>query len=291
MSLYRRSLKDSDPGDTESRKKKKRRRTVSGVPENIMNEIKQFENKQQSVIGNRQEPRAYSFDDLEVKDIVRDEGIMKYLDEIDSKIEERMEEEKALKTPKLMKFFPCRRTKSLPRCAKLSGLNKYSEKRPVSTISSSYGYNSLNSSSTSLGSRLSRTTKRSSMIGSKLKLLITGGNKDKEKDKVRPKSLDLDAIDFSSNEKSNLAKVRAPSMPEGVLNKSQNSIAVGPGSYYSMESNTLPRARVRNYDFPWENLPKDWTTSVKLREISKRRSIEDRQSSSGNNSSFGNHVS
>lgn len=277
MSLYRRSLKDSDPDDVESRKKKKRRRTVSGVPD-ILNEIKKFEDKQRIITGGHRQPRAYSCDDLEV----RDEGMLKYLDEIDSKIEERMEEERAMKTPKLMKLFPCRRTKSLPRCAKLSGLGKYSEKRPVSSISSGYGNSSLNSSSTSLGSRLSRSTKRSSIIGSKLKLLVTGVYKDKEKDKPRPKSLDLDAIDFSSNEKSNLSKVRAPSMPEGVLYRPQNSQAVGPGSYYSMESNTLPRARVKNHDFPWENLPKDWTTSVKLREISKRRSIEDRQSSSGN---------
>ena len=57
---------------------------------------------------------------------------------------------------------------------------------------------------------------------------------------------------------------------------------IGPGSYYYFDSShTLPRAQARKYDFPWDSLPKDWTTSVKLREISKRRK-EDRQSSSGN---------
>lgn len=55
---------------------------------------------------------------------------------------------------------------------------------------------------------------------------------------------------------------------------------VGPGSYYYFDSNTIPRAQAKKYDFPWDSLPKDWTTSVKLREISKRRK-EDRQSSSG----------
>ena len=56
---------------------------------------------------------------------------------------------------------------------------------------------------------------------------------------------------------------------------------IGPGSYYYFDSShTLPRAQARKYDFPWDSLPKDWTTSVKLREISKRRK-EDRQSSSG----------
>lgn len=59
-----------------------------------------------------------------------------------------------------------------------------------------------------------------------------------------------------------------------------NESQIGPGSYYYFNSNTLPRAQAKKYDFPWDSLPKDWTTSVKLREISKRRK-EDRQSSSG----------
>ncbi|CAG5121883.1 unnamed protein product [Candidula unifasciata] len=61
---------------------------------------------------------------------------------------------------------------------------------------------------------------------------------------------------------------------------------VGPGSYYYFDSNTIPRAQAKKYDFPWDSLPKDWTTSVKLRAISKRRK-EDRQSSSGNWSQSG----
>lgn len=101
--------------------------------------------------------------------------------------------------------------------------------------------------------------------------------------RTRPKSLDLDAIDFEvSNGRSNLAKM--PSMPDGMLTKREMNLRVGPGTYYGfeMESNTLPRRNVKRNEFPWESMPKDWTTSVKLREISKRNSTyTDRQSSSG----------
>ncbi|XP_025096963.1 cell wall protein RBR3-like [Pomacea canaliculata] len=43
-------------------------------------------------------------------------------------------------------------------------------------------------------------------------------------------------------------------------------------------------------NFPWDSLPKDWTTAVKLREISKRRR-EERNSSSGNWSGSSNRQS
>lgn len=67
----------------------------------------------------------------------------------------------------------------------------------------------------------------------------------------------------------------------GALSRAaSNESQIGPGSYYYFDSNTIPRAQAKKYDFPWDSLPKDWTTSVKLREISKRRK-EDRQSSSG----------
>nr|XP_034332489.1 uncharacterized protein LOC117680542 [Crassostrea gigas] len=69
-----------------------------------------------------------------------------------------------------------------------------------------------------------------------------------------------------------------------MLTRKEMNMRVGPGTYYGfeMESNTLPRRNVKRNEFPWESLPKDWTTSVKLREISKRHSsYTDRQSSSG----------
>lgn len=282
----------------EREKKKRRRRTVSGVT-NILGEIEQFDRKQKASNGGvRNTPRSYSFDDLDAEDDEeRDEGILKYLDEIDAKIEERIGEEKA---QKLMKFFPCRRSRSLPRCMKLPSIARSlsAERKSQRDFNATYGSSSISipSLTSSVSSRLSRSTKRSSLIGNKIKLLVTG---QKDKPKPRPKSLDIDtffdakakpknSVEVHERSKSTYSLERNTSntsnVPDNLLNKEQSknsSSTIGPGSYYNFESSTLPRAQARKYDFPWESLPKDWTTSVKLREISKRRSKEDRQSSSG----------
>ena len=288
----------------EKEKKKKRRRTVTGVPESIMKEIEKFDKeKRHQEGGPRQTPRSYSFDDLDTEeDLERDEGIVKYLDEIDGKMEERLGEEKA---QKLMKFFPCRRSRSLPRCMKIASVTRsLSQDRNRTArdvdrdLNTTYGSSSLSIASavSSSSSRLSRATKRSNAIGSKLKSLMSGNNT-KDKLRQRPKSLDIDTV-LDSNTASNSIKSQerskstyslersreAKSVPDSLLHKEfseQSSSTVGPGSYYNFESSTLPRAQQKKYDFPWESLPKDWTTSVKLREISKRRAKEDRQSSSG----------
>ncbi|XP_053396780.1 uncharacterized protein LOC128556275 isoform X2 [Mercenaria mercenaria] len=286
----------------EREKKKRRRRTVSGV-ENIMSEIEKFERKHKDIEGGpRSTPRSYSFDDLDAEDDVeRDEGIMKYLDEIDGKMEERIGEEKA---QKLMKFFPCRRSRSLPRCIKLSSVTRSlsADRRSQRDFNTSYGSSTLSiaSMASNASSRLSRSAKRSSVISNKIKSLVTNV---KDKPKPRPKSLDIDtfldakAVHRSSIEEQDRSKSTYSlqrnhnhSVPDNLLSKgySENSSStVGPGSYYNFESSTLPRAQAKKYDFPWESLPKDWTTSVKLREISKRRAKEDRQSSSGNWSQSG----
>ncbi|KAL4233220.1 NHS-like 1b [Mactra antiquata] len=286
-------------------KKKKRRRTVSGV-ENIMSEIEKFDRRQKiNEGGPRQTPRSYSFDDLDAEDnIERDEGIMKYLDELEGKMEERFEEEKA---QKIMKYFPCRRSRSLPRCMKISGVARSmsGDRKSQRDFNSTYGSSTLSIASlaSNASSRFSRSAKRSSIIGNKIKSLVTGTYKDKAK--PRPKSLDIDtfldnkhnlqktSIEYDERSKStySLERNHNLSVPDNLLSreyKSKNSSStVGPGSYYSFESSTLPRAQAKKYDFPWESLPKDWTTSVKLREISKRRAKEDRQSSSGNWSQSG----
>ena len=286
----------------EQEKKKKRRRTVSGVPDRITYEIEQFERKRKAGDGGpRQTPRSYSFDDLDADDqnIVRDEGIVKYLNEIEGKMEERYEEEKALK---LMKYFPCRRSRSLPRCVKLASVSRSMSSERKSQrerdLNMTYGSSSLsvNSMVSSASSRLSRSTKRSSIISNKLRSLVNSGST-KDKPKPRPKSLDLDTF-LKKGSESKEEKERSRStyslernktavtkVPDSLLSKEyttkSSSTAIGPGSYYSFENSTLPRAQARKYDFPWESLPKDWTTSVRLREISKRRAKEDRQSSSG----------
>lgn len=277
-------------------KRKRRRRTVSGV-ENIMGEIERFDRKQKAGDGGcRNTPRSYSFDDLDADDDVeRDEGILKYLDEIDGKIEERMEEEKA---QKLMKFFPCRRSRSLPRCMKLPSVARSlsADRKSQKDFNTTYGSSSISipSLTSSISSRLSRSTKRSSILGNKIKSLVTG---QKDKTKQRPKSLDIDTFldgkakarnSVEEKERSrstySLERNHSKEIPDSLLNKEHSRTStstIGPGSYYNFESSTLPRAQARKYDFPWESLPKDWTTSVKLREISKRRAREDRQSSSG----------
>ena len=286
----------------EREKKKKRRRTVSGVPDHLMHEIEQFERKQKgNGGGNRKNPRSYSFDDLDAEDdsVVRDEGIVKYLDEIEGKMEEKYEEEKALK---IMKYFPCRRARSLPRCVKLGSVNRsLSAERKTQKdhdLNTTYGSSSLSVASlVSNTSRLSRSTKRSSIISNKLRSLVNSGSS-KEKAKPRPKSLDLDTFLNKESNTTKDAKERSKStcslernkatktlsVPDSLLHKEfseRSSSTIGPGSYYSFESSTLPRAQAKKYNFPWESLPKDWTTSVRLREISKRRAKEDRQSSSG----------
>lgn len=280
----------------EREKKKRRRRTVSGV-ENILSEIEKFDRRQKSNEGGpRNTPRSYSFDDLDAEDDVeRDEGIMKYLDEIDGKIEERIGEEKA---QKIMKYFPCRRSRSLPRCMKLSSVTRSfsADRKSQKDFNATYGSSTLSIASlaSNASSRFSRSAKRSSIISSKIKSIV---NNVKDKPKPRPKSLDIDtfldtknvhrsSIEEQDRSKStySLERNHNHSVPDNLLKKGYSdtsSSTVGPGSYYNFESSTLPRAQAKKYDFPWESLPKDWTTSVKLREISKRRAKEDRQSSSG----------
>ena len=281
----------------EKEKRKKRRRTVSGV-QNIMCEIEKFDRKMKhSGQGHdRSTPRSYSFDDLDDDPVERDEAMLKYLDEIEGKIEERVGEEKA---QKYSKFFPCRRSKSLPRCMKLTSVTRSlsADRRSVKDFNSTYGSSSLSlhSMASNASSRLSRSAKRSSFIGNKIKSLVTG---QKDKPKPRPKSLDIDTLldskakprhSIEERERSkstfSLERNSRHKVPENLLSEdksaSRSSSTIGPGSYYNFESNTLPRAQSKKYDFPWESLPKDWTTSVKLREISKRRAREDRQSSSG----------
>ncbi|XP_060070282.1 uncharacterized protein LOC132550253, partial [Ylistrum balloti] len=271
-------------------KKKKRRRTVSGVSDNIMHEIEAFEKKKKN--GYREQPRDYSFDDIDIdgNTIHRDEEMAKYLDEIDAKMEERKEFEHAFRKPKILKLLPCRRSRSLPRCLKLHSMKAISyDRQSVGTDHSSrYEGDSVSLASVGSGSsRLSRSTKRSSIISNKIKSLVNGSNIG-NKLRPRPKSLDLDAIDFGDETMaSSLANSKMPSMPDGILSQAaRDSSKVGPGSYYNFESesNTLPRRQPKRVEreFTWNAMPKDWTTSVKLREISKRRSKEDRQSSSGN---------
>lgn len=283
----------------EREKKKRRRRTVSGV-ENIISEIEKFDKKKKTVVGgSRQTPRSYSFDDLDAEDDVeRDEGIMKYLNEIDGKMEERIGEEKA---QKLMKFFPCRRSRSLPRCMKLASVTRSlsADRRSQKEFDTSYGSSTLSIASlaSNSSSRFSRSAKRSSIISNKIKSLV---NNVKDKPKPRPKSLDIDTFFDSKAQRRNcieeqdrskstysLERNHNHSVPDNLLssgcshNSQKSNSTMGPGSYYNFESSTLPRSQAKKYDFPWESLPKDWTTSVKLRQISKRRAREDRQSSSG----------
>ncbi|XP_069142741.1 serine-rich adhesin for platelets-like isoform X2 [Argopecten irradians] len=271
-------------------KRKKRRRTVSGVSDHIMKEIEAFERKRKN--GYREQPRDYSFDDIDMdgNTIQRDEEMVKYLDEIDAKMEERKEIEHAFRKPKILRLLPCRRSRSLPRCLKLHSMKAltYDRQSLGTEHSSRYEGDSISLASAGSGSsRLSRSTKRSSIISNKIKSLVNGSNIG-NKLRPRPKSLDLDAIDFDDETlTSSLAKNKMPSMPDGILSaSSRDSSKVGPGSYYNFESesNTLPRRQPKRIEreFTWNAMPKDWTTSVKLREISKRRSKEDRQSSSGN---------
>ncbi|CAL1543064.1 unnamed protein product [Lymnaea stagnalis] len=308
MASFRQSLREEDDlGDKERRKR--RRRTVSGVPENIMQELEQFERGRRI---DRDRPRMYSLDDLDQKALdAKDEVMQQYLMEIDAAIAEREEEEFAeQREAKLLKFLPCRRSRSLPRCVKLiSGSRKdgltrsslYQKKQDksrneeFSLKQSTDALHSKFTSTASLGSlRSSRSSKRSSMIGEKIKSLVTNTLK------PRPKSLDFDSIEVKDEEdtknkaggrlkdrSSSLSRVISPSMPDGIVSRTTSTESqIGPGSYYYFNNNTIPRAQAKKYDFPWDSLPKDWTTSVKLREISKRRK-EDRQSSSGNWSQSG----
>ena len=294
MSSFRQSIKG-----TASLDRKKRRRTVSGVPGQIMREIEVFEREKRDV---RNTPRNYSFDDLDThKEPEKDDSMKQYFDEFDAKMEEKAEQVHASREKnKLLKFLPCRRTRSLPRCVKVGaeqcrGVMVFEQEenckdkdKSIATATSGYNSSSLSLGSAGSSSTSSRATKRSSIIGNKIRSFVTGTLR------PRPKSLDLDAIDVlgndadveddssnSSHSKVTLKRKFSPSMPDDIssLSSSRES-KVGPGTYYYFTSSTLPRAQARKYDFPWESLPKDWTTSVKLREISKRRR-EERNSSSG----------
>nr|KAI8758446.1 serine-rich adhesin for platelets-like [Biomphalaria glabrata] len=305
MASFRRSMKEEEIM-SERDKQKRRRRTVTGVPENIMQEIEQFERGRQL---NRDRTRNYSLDDLDQKDLdAKDEVMQQYLQEIESAIAEREEEEYAIqKEAKLLKFLPCRRSRSLPRCMKLissshkDGLTRSSlylkkhqkgQSDEFKLKQSSEDIHSKFTSSLSLGSqRSARSSKRSSIIGEKIKSLVSNTLK------PRPKSMDFDLIDNEESKTKNnssktlarsssLTQTNIASMPETTMSRAPSSESqVGPGTYYYF-NHTLPRAQAKKYDFPWDSLPKDWTTSVKLREISKRRK-EDRQSSSGNWSQSG----
>ncbi|XP_012944084.1 mucin-5AC [Aplysia californica] len=336
MASFRQSLKEDrkvgegeEAVDEEGRRKaekKRRRRTVSGVPTNIMQEIEQFERGRRI---DRNRPRQYSLDDLDPKELEeRDRLMQQYLLEIDAQIAEREEMEYAQqREAKLLKFLPCRRSRSLPRCVRLmsavgkvkdstltrsslyeknksskvpsdevrprqpaSGITRQPASGITPSLSNSASIGSLSSSGG--GGRASRSAKRSSLIGNKIRSFVSGTLK------PRPKSLDFDAIETEKDDETDkghkpvnrsvsLGRVNSHAMPEENLTRTASSESqVGPGSYYYFDNNTIPRAQAKKYDFPWDSLPKDWTTSVKLREISKRRK-EDRQSSSGNWSQSG----
>ncbi|GFS05720.1 hypothetical protein ElyMa_004688300 [Elysia marginata] len=369
--------------------RKKRRRTVSGVPSNIMQEIEQFEQERRIDRGSH---RKYSLDDLDPIDLdARDKIMQQYLLDIDAAREEREEIAYAeQREGRLLKFLPCRRSRSLPRCVQmmatpleegnsstrrskrfsksplaslgLSRLSLYTkrgqsnrnsrcmdedgdeirlEPRQTSSVLAESRRYSSNVSLGSSGSGQGRTArslvrrgsrsgslKRHSLLGEKLRSLVNNTLL-----RPRPKSLDLDALeieessspsriaasspsvavtntrtgsergrrrrgkkDLSAERSSSLSRVTSSataientptteSLPPASSSTSRavsRDSQIGPGSYYYFDSShTLPRAQARKYDFPWDSLPKDWTTSVKLREISKRRK-EDRQSSSGN---------
>ncbi|XP_076445158.1 uncharacterized protein LOC143283041 [Babylonia areolata] len=302
MTSFRRSLRESASLD-----RKSRRRTMSGVPDGIMQEIEVFERGRRT---SRNMPRNYSFDDLDSrKEPDREAVMMQYLDELDAKMEERAEEERAGRDAKLLKFLPCRRSRSLPRSVKLKesrsgqGVMTFEgdgpKDKPITTASSGFTSSSLSLGSAGGSSTTSsKATRRSSL--SKIKSFVTGTLR------PRPKSLDFDTVDILGNDADvedddnsstqsssarNLARALSPSMPDNISSlASSRESKVGPGTYYYFTSNTLPRAQARKYDFPWESLPKDWTTSVKLREISKRRK-EERNSSSGNWSGSSNRQS
>nr|KAG5705034.1 hypothetical protein BaRGS_018764 [Batillaria attramentaria] len=216
--------------------------------------------------------------------------MLQYLDEMDAKMEERAEQERASREMKLLKFLPCRRSRSLPRCVKVGtsqckGVMVFEQDKSITTATTSgYASSSLSLGSAGGSSTSSRTTKRSSIISNKIKSFVQGTLR------PRPKSCDFDAIDVlgseadheeeSTEHKANLKRKFSPSMPDDISSMSSSRESkVGPGTYYYFNSNTLPRAQARKYDFPWDSLPKDWTTAVKLREISKRRR-EERNSSS-----------
>ena len=110
----------------------------------------------------------------------------------------------------------------------------------------------------------------------------------------RPKSLDYDSLDIANSNQtasndgglasthsitSTLARQCSPSMGDGISVSACVDSNVGPGTYYYFSSSTMPITQARKYDFPWESLPKDWTTAVKLREISQRRKDEHGSSS------------
>ncbi|KAL3881290.1 hypothetical protein ACJMK2_027745, partial [Sinanodonta woodiana] len=273
----------------EKEKRKKRRRTVSGIP-NVLTEIDEFERKRKAIEKRREQPRSYSFDDLDAEDgdVERDETVVKYLNEIEGKREDRREEDLTMKEPKLMRFFTCGRSRSLPRCMKLSSVTRSmsAERKSQKDANTSYGSSSLSIASiaSNASSRMSRSTKRASIISDKLRSIV---NRSSSKERKRPKSLDLDALDdFVEVDKTKSLVNVSNTQNISLTQKEKSEVSVGPGNYYYFDSNTLPRAQAKKYNFPWESLPKDWTTSVKLREISKRRSKEDRQSSSGNWSGY-----
>ncbi|KAL8599264.1 hypothetical protein ACOMHN_007979 [Nucella lapillus] len=313
MSSFRQSLKG-----TASLDRKRRRRTVSGVPGRIMHEIQAFERGKRNA---RTTPRDYRFDDGDrARAAEKDESMARYLEEMDARMEEKAQQRRATSLElKLLRYLPCRRERSLPRCAKTGGegnrrvmVFEQEEPRKDQRPCISRAVGGSHSSSLSLGSAggssvstSSRASRRSSLLNlSRIRSFVSHTLR------PRPKSLDLDSISVLDNDADNeddssssastqrhtqrhntLQRSLSPSMPEDLASlASSRESCVGPGTYYDFSGSSMPRVQARKYDFPWESLPKDWTTSVQLREISRRRR-EERNSSSGNWSGSSNRQS
>ena len=286
MCLFRRSLRELENGTLSSRCT--RRRSISGLPESIMQEIREFESRKRSSdkVRPRRQPRTYSFNDIGPQE-GRDETFAKYFDEIDGRMEEKTEWENLTKQSFFSKFISCNRSRSLPRCMKskyqkIERGSKLSERKSIH-IDTSERFSLDDDLSITSGS-IRRYQKRSSIIGDKIKNFI-GVNHRLQRQSL---NLDLFKTPLTSHEcldEAHLSIAKTLSMPTGIaetqpLKTPEKNEEVKDGQYYNFSNNTLPRAQAKKYNFPWESLPKDWTTSVRLREISKRRK-EERQSSSG----------
>jgi hypothetical protein len=165
---------------------------VSGVPDNIMYEIELFERGKRTV---RSTPRNYSFDDLDTRrdhssegQRVQEEMLMQYVDELDAKMEEKAELVRASREPRLLKFLPCRRSRSLPRCVKigergagqLRGVMAFEEENAkvkdrsaITTAASGYRSSSLSLTGSTGGSSTSSKATRRSSISNKIRYMDT----------------------------------------------------------------------------------------------------------------------
>ncbi|GAB1607606.1 uncharacterized protein LOC115219682 [Argonauta hians] len=285
MCSYRRSLRDSV---SEKSLTCTRRRSISGLPESIMNEIKNFEARKRNSCRfssvPRRYPRTYSFNDLDPVHS-KDEAFAKYFEEIEGKLDERNEWDNIMKQSFLSKIISCSRSHSVPhnqkpKYTKLIRSNSYNRK---SIVSEDFDMRSLTRSNSDY---VKQCRRKSSFIGDRIKNFIKIGSKPERK------SVDLGLLKIpqsyhDSLDDSKLALVKTVSMPDRICETTPEPVKPveeeddGSCHFYNFSNNTLPRAQAKKYDFPWESLPKDWTTSVRMREISKRRK-EERQSSSGN---------